>query len=300
MQKVRHTRRKWWRNEALYLSLAAGAIVFAVLLSVGIHACLGRESTGKVDGMGDGPNGSVLSLRATRVYQGSLILCDSSHPFDEDAVEALLQDCVPLTLFSLGALDTPLYALASPSICLQSEAAISLSRLASALAAQGHAPRLLIEMGYLAYDGIGESPFHTGYDITLSFLIEDDEGVHTIPLSKAGDTPETRAAALWLLANRARYGWIAGTSENSLRYVGHPHASYIESHQLTLEAYLALLRAYTSAQPLIYTIYGTTYTLYYKRADHGAAIFTIPNAPFSLSGDGDKGFIICYVSGTLS
>lgn len=297
MQKIRTTRRKWWRSEALYLASAAGLVICLVLSSLGIYACVSRETDNKADVMESAPGG-MQNIRATRVSGGSLALCDKAHPFSEYAVELIEQDCISLSLFTLGGLE-PFYRLAEPTIRLNREAAISLFLLSQALAEAGHTTRLYIQLGYLPYDGIGESPYHTGYEVSLAFLTEPQDGSRIVPLSQAEDDPSTRSATLWLIANRARFGWVLGQETDALRYVGLPHAAYMEMHQLSLSAYLALLATHTVDSALTYTIYGKQYTLYYRPSDHGAAVFLIPNAPFSLSGDGSKGFIVCYVSSAV-
>ena len=132
MQKVS---KNWWRSEALYLASAAGLVVLIVFLSLGIHACIGNEQGNKADGMDESPSATHTQIRATRLAAGSLILCDKAHPFSEDEVEEIEQDCISLSLFAFGASDPPLYALEKPNIRLQKEAAISLAALAQALAA---------------------------------------------------------------------------------------------------------------------------------------------------------------------
>ncbi len=289
--------KKHVRGEALNLTVAALAITLVVLLSVGIHTCLGGESPNQADGMEDTPSLTIQKIRATRVTTGSLALCDKSHPFTESEVEEIEQDCVSLSLFALGGgLVPPLYTLSDPTLRLKPEAAVALSGLATALREAGHEATLLVTQGYLPYDGVGTSPYHSGYDLALSFAVVEEGKRRIIPLSQGEDDPLTRAAALWLVANRARFGFIPAEEGDSLRYVGHPHAAYMEMHKLSLSAYLAHLATYTKTAPLTYVIYGTTYTLYYEKADHGAAVFSLPLAPFSLSGDGKYGFVVCYLA----
>lgn len=148
----------------------------------------------------------------------------------------------------------------------------------------------------------GYSEHHTG----LAFDLKVQSNGAYIPMRDA--------EYQWLEEHGAEYGFvfryesnkfeITGMKEaNHLRYVGIPHATYMNESELCLEEYLKLLREnYNYANcdaPLEITAGEKEYIVYYVEATtaNGATFTTIPLPPASegtpvISGDNMNGFIV--------
>ncbi len=287
------------KTDIFNMSVFASILVLVVFLILALRSCDTKKEDIPADTAGDSPpyTGLTHTVRCHDTHRGTLILCNPSHPWTEDEVEGVEQGCVCLSLYSCGDAGKPLFDLATPTLRMAGMASEAFCRLASAVQQAGFLPTLRVEQAYLPYDGKGVSPFHTGYTVSLSYVVSEGGTSVSIPLSQGESDPRTRPLALWLVANQATFGFIQETdAQDALRYVGVPHAAYMDAHMLSLADYLTLLRSHTSASPLVYTLRGITYSLFYVKSDHGAAMLTLPLSSFSLSGDGDEGFVILVVT----
>ncbi len=138
----------------------------------------------------------------------------------------------------------------------------------------------------------GASEHHTGYCLSL----------------KAGDASELDRNH-WVFENCYKYGFVirypnaksglTGVTdyENCLRYVGIPHASYMQSSGMCLEEYLELLRTnYASSDNRlkITGADGNNYEVYYiPAASTEITTLKVPkNYQYTISGDNIGGFIV--------
>ncbi len=117
---------------------------------------------------------------------------------------------------------------------------------------------------YLAKPGCSEH--HTGLAVDFALYLEDSGA--TADFTGTGDYA-------WLVEHAWEYGFIRRYPENKrdvtgiayeawhFRYVGVPHAWYMQENGLCLEEYLQLLREKTSEDaPLRFTCQGTHYVVY--------------------------------------
>ena len=139
----------------------------------------------------------------------------------------------------------------------------------------------------------GHSDFHTGSLFELTY-----SGTATsISQNNAYD---------WLYKNAHKYGFImrypeakssiTGVSDfdNAFRYVGIAHATYMLENDLCLEEYVQRLRSYNEENPLTITAEGSTYSVYYVKADAdvNTTIVTPSKNGTTISGDNAGGFIV--------
>ncbi|MBO5163892.1 MAG: M15 family metallopeptidase [Ruminococcus sp.] len=110
----------------------------------------------------------------------------------------------------------------------------------------------------------------------------------------------------WFKENSGNYGFIlrypegkeTATGENprtyTYRYVGVPHASYINSHQLCLEEYITEVKGHTNENPLEISANGHTYNVYYVPAEtEGKTAVPVPtDKEYTVSGCNAGGFIV--------
>lgn len=112
----------------------------------------------------------------------------------------------------------------------------------------------------------------------------------------------------WFAENAGNYGFIVRYPEDkqeftgekprayTYRYVGIPHAYYINSNNLCLEEYIEELKAHTIDNPLRIASEGRTYSVYYVPAeDSGMNEILVPSDKmYNVSGNNADGFIVTF------
>ncbi|MBQ7173332.1 MAG: D-alanyl-D-alanine carboxypeptidase family protein [Clostridia bacterium] len=117
----------------------------------------------------------------------------------------------------------------------------------------------------------------------------------------------------WLYQNCYKYGFVVRYPETksmqtgvsgytyAFRYVGIPHATYMQEHSLCMEEYIVLLQNnYSSGETLKFTAAdGNRYAVYsVKAATSGATTLSVPSAlPYTISGDNAGSFVITVTLG---
>lgn len=110
----------------------------------------------------------------------------------------------------------------------------------------------------------------------------------------------------WFKENSGKYGFILRypegkseyTGENprtyTYRYVGIPHAEYINTYNLCLEEYIGILKTHTIENPLETAADGHIYSIYYVPAGESGKtdVFVPENSAYTISGDNGSGFIV--------
>lgn len=77
------------------------------------------------------------------------------------------------------------------------------------------------------------------------------------------------------------------------RYVGVPHAAYIQENNLTVESYLAIVRLHDRNNPLVVLSGGAQYTVWFCRADGENASILVPEGrDCSIVSDGAEGYVV--------
>ncbi|WP_295075681.1 M15 family metallopeptidase [Ruminococcus sp.] len=117
----------------------------------------------------------------------------------------------------------------------------------------------------------------------------------------------------WLNANCYKYGFIVRYTRSKesitkfrdepwhFRYVGKPHAYYMDSHDLCLEEYIDLLRKYPySGEHLEFSDDKNDYEIYFVAADDSSEKTSIPvpnGERYEISGNNVDGFIVTVYKG---
>lgn len=141
----------------------------------------------------------------------------------------------------------------------------------------------------------GHTDYHTGRTFDM-FLMDSD--------SSTGYAYFT--ADEWFSENCGKYGFILRypegkkeeTGENprtyTYRYVGIPHAIYINEQQICLEEYIEKVKGHTNEEPLEITADGQKYNVYYvPAAENGGTEIPVPTVkPYTVSGCNAGGFIV--------
>ncbi len=145
----------------------------------------------------------------------------------------------------------------------------------------------------------GHSEHHSGLAVDLnvytdagvSFTIDSDENYQWV-FDHAWEYG-------WILRYQAHKTAITGTADEPwhFRYVGKPHAWYMEQKDLCFEEYIDLLRSYTAdGNKLTVTLPdGESYQIYYAPCDMSADKNTVPvprEGSYTISGNNVDGFIV--------
>lgn len=142
----------------------------------------------------------------------------------------------------------------------------------------------------------GHSDYHTGRTFDMFRMSSEGDISYFDP---SGD-------CAWFAENAGKFGFIvrypAGKDEvtgekaraYTYRYVGVPHAEYMNANGLCLEEYISELKKHTKDKPLEITSGDTAYSVYYVKAE-GDTTCDIPvpdDKMYTISGNNSDGFIV--------
>ena len=143
----------------------------------------------------------------------------------------------------------------------------------------------------------GYSDYHSG----RSFNLKINFGDGTSDYYNAEKYPKYS----WIAEHAAEYGFVVRypdgkdekTGEDSrtytFRYVGVPHALYMQEHNLCLEEYIDRVHSYSADNPLEITADGKTYQVFYVGIGGTKDVqVTIPSGTYTASGDNISGYIV--------
>ncbi len=233
------------------------------------------------------------------VHKGTLILVNGEHP------SALTKDDPDLIKVSTSADRPSTYAISYPGkITLDKTAVAQFNRLMRAYYSATENAEIMFNYGYLE-SGVDHSNAEsaTGLDVQLHLKLNSGSYDYISYIS-----PYT-----WLFDHMASYGYILRYPQDkteqtgeratytAIRYVGVPHAAYIEEHNLCLEEYLQMLKdEYQFGQSMLeYSTSEQTYQIYYVPASaSGDTAVPVPTSgTWDISGNNVDGFIVTAYAG---
>lgn len=143
----------------------------------------------------------------------------------------------------------------------------------------------------------GGSEHHTGY--AMDFGLYTDNG--------KSYTFSGEGIYSYILDNAHKYGFILRYPEDKtditgifyeswhFRYIGQPHAYFMESEDMCLEEYIEYLKSFSFDKTHLYVrdFDGTKYEIYYVKAKDGPTNVPVPkNREYVISGNNVDGFIV--------
>lgn len=139
----------------------------------------------------------------------------------------------------------------------------------------------------------------TGYGMDLWYALKKEDGqlvsCQFNDGMAAGYTPVLFPAMIgngFIQSHRLSSGGVTERLRH-FRYVGVPHAAYIQENNLTVESYLAMVRLHDRNNPLVVLSGGTQYTVWFCRADGGNASILVPEGrDCSIVSDGAEGYVV--------
>lgn len=248
------------------------------------------------------PSYLTVSLASTDIYTGSLIEVSAQSPYSYKVASLYTpteldrlssSELSELGWSSLYTNKSGNYLLRSRLIYLRSEAFTAFNLMMESFVAKTGNRDVQVRYGYQLVNATTDAASLSDERVS-GFVVEinvyTDEGSFSIDhLSKKN------AYYDWFDANCAKYGFIMSGESGYFRYVGTPHAEYMQKNRLSLSAYLALLKQYSFEKPLaVADSSGTLWNLYYTPVSKGASteVKIKDNAVYVISGNNRDGFVV--------
>ncbi len=246
---------------------------------------------------------TIEAHSAGDVNRGDLVLINAEHEylFPSDDTELL-------TLYDN--INKEYYGVSDMVIKLDAAALNQLNALMEAFYAETGNNDIVVIGGYRTLEEqndkyySGKSTFMGGYSDYHSGRMFD-MGIFPKDGSSSGYYSATGDYS-WIDENAAQYGFIlrfpedkeAYTGEKTrtytYRYVGVPHAVYMEQNGLCLEEYIEKIKEHNNNDPLEVSVNGTMYQMYYVlAAEGGTTDVPVPsNKTYTVSGNNVDGYIV--------
>lgn len=271
-------------------------------------------TTGRID-----QGTTTVTLSNDKVYEGDLILINAQYAYhfpDSDASLLNVYNEYVANDYHCNYFD-------DASITLRAIATRNILAMANALYAETGYNNLKLGTGYRSYETQqslsqrypataalpGYSEHHTGLGIDLQVRGDSSAVVYNL------DEQNTLCQSIysWIAANAYKYGFVRRFAPDKdlitqitsdrwhYRYVGVPHAYYMQANNLCLEEYLAALEKCTyNSNHLIFEADGKSYEIYFVPAASGATTtIPVPSDPssYTISGNNYSGFIVTITRG---
>ena len=246
----------------------------------------------------------MVPVKLSAMYSGTLVLVNKDNPSHLSAEELDLEQ----VYYAEDKPDT--YEISYPGHTSLNRTALSqFNRLMKAYYSATSNEEIMFNYGYLETGKEKSNPDSpTAMDIQLH-VKRNDGGYEYI----SNISPYS-----WLFEHMASYGFVLRyptekseiTGERggytAIRYVGVPHAAYMDENNLCLEEYLEMLKTrhnFFGGSALEYTTNKTVYLIYYVPVDStatGDPEIPVPsggNGKYEISGNNSDGFIVTMIVG---
>lgn len=248
------------------------------------------------------PNYLTVSLASTDMYTGTLIEVSAQSPYSYKVASLYTpteldrlssSELSELGWSSLYTNKSNNYLLRSRLIYLRSEAFTAFNLMMENFVAKTGNRDVQVRYGYQLVNATTDAASLSDERVS-GFVVEIN--VYTEEGSFSIDHLSKKSAYYdWFDANCAKYGFVMSGESGYFRYVGCPHAEYMQKNRLSLSAYLALLKEYSFENPLaVADSSGKLWNLYYTRASQTASteVKIKDNAVYVISGNNRDGFVV--------
>lgn len=247
---------------------------------------------------------STISAMPNDIYAGDLVLVNKQHEYSFPATEENSK-IVPVYETKSDS-----YQVNDYETYLDSNTIKALNSLLDAFYNESGLTDIMVISGYRTKEYQDElfnagtsdvkggcSEYHTGLSLDLGIFPQDESSYYYIPDGKYA----------WIEENCAKYGFVIRYPEGKedktgmesksyqFRYVGIPHAIYINDNNLCLEEYIDLVKNYTfDGEHLKVAGTDKNYEIYYVSADPSSNTdIPVPgDKTYSVSGNNIDGFIV--------
>lgn len=248
------------------------------------------------------PKHVTVSLSSTDMYTGSLIEISAQNPYSYKVASLYTpteldrlssSELSELGWASLYTNRSGNYLLRSRLIYLKSEAFTAFNLMMESFVAKTGNRDVQVRYGYQLVNSATDAASLSDERVS-GFVVEIN--VYTEEGSFSIDHLSKKSAYYdWFDANCAKYGFVMSGESGYFRYVGCPHAEYMQKNRLSLSAYLKLLKEYSFENPLAFAdASGTLWNVYYTPAAQGAQtdVKVKDNAVYVISGNNRDGFVV--------
>ena len=281
-------------------------IAILLFCCVLLSSCTGREVPSEPTAAASEPSYTTVCLTQEDLHAGSLVLVNAVYPYDSTRTQTAV----------VWEGKTNAYLVKDTALSVTPEVLDALNDWLGSFYAQSGAADINIVSGFRSeeeqrslYDNAlqsrgdayanryfmqpGHSEHHTGLAVDLA--------LYDVVSGTSADFSDT-GVHKWAVEHACEYGFVrrypVGKSGITgvdcepwhYRYVGIPHACYMEQNGLCLEEYIDLLKNYPyPAEHLRVSCGGKDYEIWYCA---GLAVTVPTDAPYVLSGNNADGFIV--------
>jgi len=248
------------------------------------------------------PKHVTVSLSSTDMYTGSLIEVSSQNPYSYKVASLYTpteldrlssSELSELGWSSLYTNKSGLYLLRSRLLYLRTEAYTAFNLMMTSFVGKTGNRDIQVRYGYQLVNSATDAASLS--DERVSGLVVEIN-VYTEEGSFSIDHISKKSAYYdWFDENCAKYGFIMSGESGYFRYVGTPHAEYMQKNRLSLSAYLTLLKNYSFEEPLaVADSSGLLWNIYYTPASQGALteVKVKENSVYVISGNNRDGFVV--------
>ncbi|MBQ7364373.1 MAG: hypothetical protein IJW46_02105 [Clostridia bacterium] len=245
---------------------------------------------------------TTIAVPSSEMYTGSLIVVDRENPYSyrvasmytPSELDRLSEgELSELGWVSLYANKGTSYVLRSRLIYLRAEAYRAFSQMMSDYVAKSGNRDVQVRFGYQLINGIADLASLSDERVTgltVEINVYTEEGSFSI------DHASKKSAYFdWFSANCHKYGFVMTAESGMFRYVGTPHASYMQANSLTLSEYVALVSRRSFEEPLSFVDASGVLWRVYGVAVQSGSVTAIPvrnDSVYMISGNNKNGFII--------
>ena len=226
-----------------------------------------------------------VKLSASGVKEGSLILVNSEHALQLSQEELNLKNVYEASRSG----DTVTYRVGYTDFLMDADALEHLGEMMD---------DFYTATGYSSLEVFGGDYAET--QTGLSFNLKINFGDGTSDYYNAEKYPDYS----WISEHAAEYGFVVRYPEDKdeytgqsgrsyvFRYVGEPHAAYMQEHDLCLEEYLDEVQSRTEKDPLEITVGDTDYKVFYVPVGGTNDVTATVTGAYTASGDNMGGYIV--------
>lgn len=254
------------------------------------------------------PTETTLPVLKAGVYEGSLLLLDSTHPYQKDPSLLIsrsdmgkLSAAQRLEQYGFVAIpqETDTYTTNGSNRFINSEALFYFDEMMDDYVAETGNIDVQVRNAYYyaSADDIESIEHATGYYLDLQIYLRDTDKV--FPLNYA--TKKTDYYD-WFVANCWKYGFVHVRDTNSystFRFVGAAHAAVIHNNGYSISQYLDVLTLYSYNDRLKVTDgFGWEWWIYYVKASGNATTLPVigDENSYRISGNNTDGYIVAINS----
>ncbi len=290
------------RQYALIAALLCFSVMLLLLVVMAVAAIANRVADTPAGPDRERVEWGTISVSPSDTKQGPLVIVNGTHEYTFPATAEHLEEIYAVWA---GNPARP-YQQSGISTYMERTALTALDKMLTDFAAATGKKNVQIRAAYRSkadqegYSVLpGFSDHHTGFGCELKYVKEGSTNSYEFSADESG-------VYNWINDNCHKYGFIVRYPESKTdktgvsdytsyyRYVGPAHTTYMKEHDLCMEEYIEVLKAYNDhKKPLaVSAADGKHYEIYYVAVDGSTTVQFPTNYAYTLSGTNEGGVVI--------